>query len=806
METTLSTSLPDQTKNNKTSKDFYEPTYDFYISKATGMNDKNAIKEYLDAADGIINEDTLNYMVTPLMVDDEDRGLTKVNVPTTIRNFDFITPIKEKNLGEYTKLPYTVNIKVTNPDVNFVRDTKLNKELDKLAQTAFINFYNQKQAELQQQQQAQATPPQPVSSPGQPVQRPVPQPSPTQVSPAIPSEPVEDMDAFKKKWIKDYIDKRAVQANHLLNVINERNNFEFERLKMYFYWWATEEFYTVAYPMNNTLIKETISPLEGYPIYNNNEFVEDYDAFVIVKDITFEQFLEDSRVLELTKDQIEIVNQNKMANDGAMTPATLMPSRMVDNMPHISTGDTSGYNVYNKVRKHIIFWPTYITKKYRIYVNSLGHTREEMVDDDYEMNVDEGDIEIKSELVPEIYIGYRYNSGASGVYVKPVPFPVQRYDQDTKHVKIPVGGKRRILNDIRSNPIPKRLIPYMIMDKIIYFQIERLMKKFKTHLMALPKSMINSDETGTMVEKFQMMMADDTFLYDDTVISPDDVSKAMRVVAMPDASNYFNSLIKLSQENENRANRVSHMNNETMGNAAGGDAVTNVENNIYNAKIGSMLMTTMFNKALELDHARDLEFAKYIYVDAQTMSYFTHEGDSVNFDFDPISFFNTGLGIYVRNSRIEDAIMQEYRKLALAMAQNDKPELAIAVIGLNSGIEIKTITTEFLEAQRKYEASVQQQQVEAKQYEVDKRSADVDKEIAAQNYRANVQAQAMVEAAQARTGSDITSPIDFEGNANAQRKLDLDQQKQINDENYKKQLLINADKKLALDKMKANKK
>jgi hypothetical protein len=64
----------------------------------------------------------------------------------------------------------------------------------------------------------------------------------------------------------------------------------------------------------------------------------------------------------------------------------------------------------------------------------------------------------------------------------------------------------------------------------------------------------------------------------------------------------------------------------------------------------------------------------------------------------------------------------------------------------------------------------------------------------------------MVEAAQTRSGSEVTSPIDFEANAATQRKLDLQQQKQINDETYKKHLLENADKKLALDKMKANKK
>ena len=81
-----------------------------------------------------------------------------------------------------------------------------------------------------------------------------------------------------------------------------------------------------------------------------------------------------------------------------------------------------------------------------------------------------------------------------------------------------------------------------------------------------------------------------------------------------------------------------------------------------------------FNKALELDHQSDLECAKFIYVEPFVTSYFDKDGTEVTHDFDPVSFYSSQLGIFVRNSRVEEAILAEYRKLAQAMTQNDNPE------------------------------------------------------------------------------------------------------------------------------------
>jgi len=790
-----SASLPDQNQKNKTKEEFYRQTYDYYINRAISMNDKTTVRECLNAADGIIDESTLQYVITPLVMDDQDQSDIKVNIPGTIRNFDFITPIKEKNLGEYIELPYTKSIKIVNPDVTFIRDTKMKRKLASIAQDMFIQQANAKAQQAQAQQQQASQNPVPTN------------PTIPPYAPELNPGSVDDPKKFQEQFIEDYVDERAIQASHLLNLIDETNNFDLERIKMYYYWWACEEFYTVRMPMNNILYKETISPLEGYPVYNNMEFVEDYDAFVIVKDITLDQFLTDSRVLELSDKDIEFVKQIKYNQSGQLTaPTQLLNSRIIEDMPRLESTEAMAlvYNTNNTIRKHIIFWPTFVEHKYRIYVNALGQTREEIVDNDYQINLDEGDIEIKNEMIPEIWVGYRYGTGAAdAVYIKPERFPIQRYDENTKRVKLPIGGKLGILRDIKRNPIPKRLIPYMAMDKIYSFQIERMIKKFREALTVIPKSLLNSDAAGSAVQKYQMMYADDQIIYDDTNVDLQTIAQGFRVIGQTNGAQYLNSLLTLRNDNEARANRVANMNDERMGLAQGSDAVTNVQQNIYRAKVGTLLMITMFNKALELDHQSDLECAKYIYTEPFDIAYMNKDGNQVTHQFDPESFYTSQLGVYVRNSRVEEAVLQEYRKLAQAMAQNDNPELAILAIGVDNVAEMKKAMKTFTKAKREYEASLQQQKLDNERFAIDKADQQKTAIIAGENYRADEANRTKIEVATLMAGIEPTDEgADYTKDLLSQRKVDLAEKKQEFDMKYKDKISDMAKQKLDLAKNK----
>ena len=85
----------------------------YWVSMAIGLNDKKETEKNLQYANGYVDKTTYAYVLSPLTAE----GDTFKNLPGVIREVDFLTPIKEKNIGEYISLPYNFNVKVNDPDI-----------------------------------------------------------------------------------------------------------------------------------------------------------------------------------------------------------------------------------------------------------------------------------------------------------------------------------------------------------------------------------------------------------------------------------------------------------------------------------------------------------------------------------------------------------------------------------------------------------------------------------------------------------------------------------------------------------------
>jgi len=131
----MRTQLPNQKVSDKEKQkpEWYIPTCDYLISKAIALNNKIEVKRNLDAANGIVDYETYRYVMNPLSSSDN----TLQNFPGEIRNVDFITPIKEKNLGEYINLPYVYHVKVNNMDVVMKRTKAVQDEVVRKMQDAY---------------------------------------------------------------------------------------------------------------------------------------------------------------------------------------------------------------------------------------------------------------------------------------------------------------------------------------------------------------------------------------------------------------------------------------------------------------------------------------------------------------------------------------------------------------------------------------------------------------------------------------------------------------------------------------------
>lgn len=87
--------------SKKRSSDWYINAIDWLINKAQASNNKSATIDAINVANGIIPTSEFKQTLQPFANAPEEIK----NLPGKIRNIDFITPIREKNIGEYIGLP-----------------------------------------------------------------------------------------------------------------------------------------------------------------------------------------------------------------------------------------------------------------------------------------------------------------------------------------------------------------------------------------------------------------------------------------------------------------------------------------------------------------------------------------------------------------------------------------------------------------------------------------------------------------------------------------------------------------------------
>lgn len=702
---------------DKLKVEWYKQTADYMINKALHLKDAKLTEDNIKAANGIIDSDTFNYVITPLKGVGDTTDITR-NLPGQIRDVDFITPIKEKNIGEYLQLPYTFHVKVNNPDTVILRNKKLGDAVMAKMQEAFVNLVQAKQLEAEQ------------ANAGNPNQQPQ--------QPQIP-----DFKQFADKFIKDYIDTRAINGQHRLNLLNDFNDFEYKRLLGFYYWWATEEFYTYRYIHNGNVYTDIISPLEGYPIDNGEEFIEDMDGFLTVTSLSFNQFVDKHRhrIDEKDWDYINDIISKQSLTEGPITiPVSHYINKYGDNFSRFMGEGLTQSNVLeftdtNRVLKEYrIIYKTQTCIKILTYTNSIGEVLVREVDEEYTLDKANGDISIEEEWINEVFIQYRWGNQNNGLYSKPERLEVQRRDPKNRSIcKLPHGGKRGIMNGMTINPIPRRLIPYLTIFRILTLHMERTIAKYKGSVILWPKNMLDDDDAGSLVDKYVMMMADSSLIYDNTEVDFNTVAQGVREVGISQAQSverFLGTLLKLRAQVLEEAKDISNMNDAREGMAPSSATATTNSQNLTIAKLGSSLMIYVFNEALRREHQADLEFSKVAWVDGMTGTYTnksTHEDIFVSIaageDFD------TQWGIFVGNSKLDEQKLRDLQQIALASAQNDKAGLAGKIVAIDNIPELVKIIDEYDAASREFQSQMADKELQKEQMVQDRADARLKSEI-----------------------------------------------------------------------------
>ena len=680
---------------------WYQNCIDYVIDAGLSFNDRTDTERKLQILHGNIPDEFYKKTLNPYNAENEKYK----RFPATMRNYDIMSDIIRRYVSEYFKGIHEFIVGANNPEIVLKKNIKLKEKIAIMAQQAFKQEFEKRWAEMQQQAQQQGTP----------------------VEQLNPQEAMPDPEQFLKDFEDNYIDDESKQGQDLLDYIRSITEDTLIYLSAFFNYCSLGECYTYSDIRGNTIHKENIPVLEAYPIPNSNFFIEDHDMFAHRMLMSYNQII-DMFDEVLSKEDREFLDRYYSTTNASNTHTQFLYSQYFEAFPaacekfgekerelfrnesvQIAADNNNLFEVW-----HVV-WRGEARQGILTYVNEMGFTTTRVVEENYQLNPEAGDINIDWAYEPQVYEGYRIGTRWTGVYpIKARPIAYQR------NGKLPYNGIMEVLPMFGKFSIIELITPFQIMRNIISYHREMVIAKNKMLILLLPESLIAGDEE----DKIYKMAADGTLVVND---EEDNTGKKMAQVRLLNANlgDYINQLSQLIEQIKMDARELVDMNMQRYGEIAqsAGSAIT--QEAIARSSMGSVIIVATFDEMRKHDYQRDLDFGKLAYVDGLQTTFFDDKHNRRYLSLDVNSYIMSEYGILVKNEQKELDKINQLRQWAFSAAQNGDLDMAIAAITGENVTQIKATVEKFMELKRKHETDMQQAEQMLKQEELQNKLAEI---------------------------------------------------------------------------------
>ena len=680
---------------------WYQNCIDYVIDAGLSFNDRTDTERKLQILHGNIPDEFYKKTLNPYNAENEKYK----RFPATMRNYDIMSDIIRRYVSEYFKGIHEFIVGANNPEIVLKKNIKLKEEIAIMAQQAFKQEFEKRWAEMQQQAQQQGTP----------------------VEQLNPQEAMPDPEQFLKDFEDNYIDDESKQGQDLLDYIRSITEDTLIYLSAFFNYCSLGECYTYSDIRGNTIHKENIPVLEAYPIPNSNFFIEDHDMFAHRMLMSYNQII-DMFDEVLSKEDREFLDRYYSTTNASNTHTQFLYSQYFEAFPaacekfgekerelfrnesvQIAADNNNLFEVW-----HVV-WRGEARQGILTYVNEMGFTTTRVVEENYQLNPEAGDINIDWAYEPQVYEGYRIGTRWTGVYpIKARPIAYQR------NGKLPYNGIMEVLPMFGKFSIIELITPFQIMRNIISYHREMVIAKNKMLILLLPESLIAGDEE----DKIYKLAADGTLVVND---EEDNTGQKMAQVRLLNANlgDYINQLSQLIEQIKMDARELVDMNMQRYGEIAQSAGSTTTQEAIARSSMGSVIIVATFDEMRKHDYQRDLDFGKLAYADGLQTTFFDDKHNRRYLSLDVNSYIMSEYGILVKNEQKELDKINQLRQWAFSAAQNGDLDMAIAAITGENVTQIKATVEKFMELKRKHETDMQQAEQMLKQEELQNKLAEI---------------------------------------------------------------------------------
>ena len=688
-----------QSEKNKPA--WYQNCIDYVIDAGLSFNDKTDTERALQILHGNIPDEFYKKTLNPYNAANEKY----TRFPATMRNYDIMSDIIRRYVSEYFKGIHEFVVGANSPDVVLKKDAKLREEIGLMAQQAFKQEFEKRWAEMQHQAAQQGTP----------------------VEQLNPQDAMPDPEQFIEDFNNKYIDDESKQAQDLLDYIRSITEDNVLYLSAFFNYCSLGECYTYTDIRGNNIHKENIPVIEAYPIPNSNFFIEDHDMFAHRMLMSYNQII-DMFDEVLSKEDREFLNRYYSTTDASNTHTQFLYSQYFEHYPaacekfgkqerelfrkesvQIAADNNNLFEVW-----HVV-WRGEARQGILTYINELVFQTQRIVQEDYQLNPEAGDISIEWAYEPQVYEGYRIGTRWTGVYpIKARPIAYQR------NGKLPYNGMMEVLPLFGKFSIIKLITPFQVMRNIISYHREMVIAKNKMLMLLLPESLIAGDEE----DKIYKMAADGVLVVND---EEDSNSQKMAQIRLLNANlgDYINQLTQLIEAIKQEGRELVDMNMQRYGEIAQSAGQATTQEAIARSSMGSVIIVAMFDEMRKRDYQRDLDFAKLAYVDGLQTTFFDDKNNRRYLSLDVNSFIMSNYGILVKNDQKELDKINQLRQWAFSAAQNGDLDMALAAITGENVTQIKATVEKFMDIKRQHETEMQQAEQMIKQEELQNKLAEI---------------------------------------------------------------------------------
>ena len=687
--------------SEKNKAEWYSNCIDYIISAGLSFNDRKDSETKLAILHGDIPNSFYKKTLNPYNSNDEKY----TRFPATMRNLDIMRDVIRRYVSEYFKGIHEFIVGANNPNIVLKKNAKLREEIGVMASQAFKQEFEKRLQQMQAEAAQQGTPPDQIN----------------------PQDAMPDPEEFINNFNENNIDDESKQGQEVLNYIRSITADIMVYLCAFFEYVALGECYTYSDVRGENVIKEYVPVLEAYPIPNGNFFVEEHDMFARRMLLSYSQIMDmfDEYLDEKDRKFLE----EYYSKDTSSGSVHLMYSKYFETYPDVCEKFTKEErDLFKKQPVSIaaengnlwevwhVVWKGEARRGILTYMNEVGFVTQRVVEENYKLDTQAGDISIEWDYEPQIYEGYRIGGRSNAIY--PIKFRPVAFQRDNK---LPYNGVMEVLPYMGKFSIIETITPFQIMRNIFAYHREMVIAKNKMLILVLPESLVADNSE----DKVYKMAADGILLVDD---SEDSNSQKMAQIRLLNAQmgDYITQITNLMEATRQEAWDTVDMNAQRYGDIAQSAGAATTQEAVARSSMGSVIIVEVFDQMRRRDYQRDIDFGKLAYIDGLDTAYFDQDGNRHYLSLDVNNYIYSDLGVIVKNDSKEKDKLSQLRNWAFSAAQNGDLDMALAAITGDNISQIKATIQKFNEIKQQHEEMMKQVDAQLKEEEIQNKLREIE--------------------------------------------------------------------------------